>query len=94
VVDANNSPVIGTVVVLRGTLNGSTIEQQTVSGINKEYGPSGFEFVLGSAPVESNKTLYVQLVDQQNIPLSDPVQVTTSTECTKNLVMIRFKKNR
>ena len=94
VVDANNSPVIGTVVVLRGTLNGSTIEQQTVSGINKEYGPSGFEFVLGSAPVASNKTLYVQLVDQQNIPLSDPVQVTTSTECNKNLVMVRFKKNR
>ena len=94
VVDANNSPVIGTVVVLRGTLNGSTIEQQTVSGINKEYGPSGFEFVLGSAPVESNKTLYVQLVDQQNIPLSDPVQIVTSSDCNKNLVMVRFKKNR
>lgn len=94
VVDANNSPVIGTVVVLRGTLNGSTIEQQTVSGINKEYGPSGFEFVLGNAPVESNKTLYVQLVDQQNIPLSDPVQITTSTDCSKNLVMVRFKRNR
>jgi len=94
VVDANNSPVIGTVVVLRGTLNGSTMEQQTVSGINKEYGPSGFEFVLGSAPVESNKTLFVQLVDQQNIPLSDPVQITTSAECNKNLVMVRFKRNR
>jgi hypothetical protein len=94
VVDANNSPVIGTVVVLRGTLNGSTIEQQTVSGINKEYGPSGFEFVLGTTPVASNKTLFVQLVDQQNIPLSDPVQITTSTECSKNLVMVRFKRNR
>jgi len=94
VVDANNSPVIGTVVVLRGTLSGSTIEQQTVSGINKEYGPSGFEFVLGTAPVESNKTLYVQLVDQQNIPLSDPIQISTSTDCGKNLVMVRFKKNR
>ena len=94
VVDANNSPVIGTVVVLRGTLDGSTIEQQTVSGINKEYGPSGFEFVLGTAPVESKKTLYVQLVDQQNIPLSDPVQIDTSTDCSKNLVMVRFKRNR
>jgi hypothetical protein len=94
VVDANNSPVIGTVVVLRGTLNGSTIEQQTVSGINKEYGPSGFEFVLGSAPVASNDTLYVQLVDQQNIPLSDPVRITTSTECSRNLVMVRFRRNR
>jgi hypothetical protein len=94
VVDANNSPVIGTVVVLRGTLNGTRIEQQTVSGINKEYGPSGFEFVLGTSPIASDKTLYVQLVDQQNIPLSDPVQITTSTDCTKNLVMVRFKRNR
>ncbi|HEX5808788.1 MAG TPA: hypothetical protein VFY25_09000 [Anaerolineales bacterium] len=94
VVDASNSPVIGTVVVLRGTLNGNTIEQQTVSGINKEYGPSGFEFVLGTSPVASDKTLYVQLVDQQNIPLSDPVQITTSADCTKNLVMVRFKRNR
>jgi hypothetical protein len=94
VVDANNSPVIGTVVVLRGTLNGSTIEQQTVSGINKEYGPSGFEFVLGTGPVASSKTLFVQLVDQQNIPLSDPVTIDTSTECSKNLVMVRFKRNR
>ena len=94
VVDANNSPVIGTVVVLRGTLDGSTIEQQTVTGINKEYGPSGFEFVLGNAPIASNKTLYVQLVDQQNIPLSDPAPFSTSTECSKNLVMVRFKKNR
>ena len=94
VVDANNSPVIGTVVVLRGMLDGSTIEQQTVTGINKEYGPSGFEFVLGNAPIASNKTLYVQLVDQQNIPLSDPAPFSTSTECSKNLVMVRFKKNR
>jgi hypothetical protein len=94
VVDANNSPVIGTVVVLRGTLDGSTIEQQTVAGINKEYGPSGFEFVLGNAPIASNKTLYVQLVDQQNIPLSDPAPISTSTDCSKNLVMVRFKKNR
>ncbi len=94
VVDANNSPVIGTVVVLRGTLNGSTVEQQTVSGINKEYGPSGFEFVIGNAPIVSDKTLYVQMVDQQNIPLSDPVQISTSTDCSKNLVMVRFKRNR
>ena len=92
--DANNSPVIGTVVVLRGTLNGSTVEQQTVSGINKEYGPSGFEFVIGNAPVASNNTLYVQLVDLQNIPLSDKISVVTSAECNKNLVIVRFKKNR
>jgi hypothetical protein len=96
VVDASNTPVIGVVVVLRGSLNGNNIDQQTVSGINKEYGQSGFEFVIGKAPVASTKTLYVQLVDQSNIPLSDPVYVTTlaQADCGKNLVIVRFKKNR
>jgi len=82
------------VVVLRGTLDGKSVEQQTVTGINKEYGPSGFEFVLGSAPVQTKNTLYVQLVDLQNIPLSDQVYVSTSSDCAKNLVLVRFKKNK
>jgi len=94
VVDNNGGHVIGTVVVLRGSLNGNLIEQQTVSGINKEYGQSGFEFVLGNAPVATSKTLYVQLVDQSNLPLSDPIYVTTSADCKKNLVLVRFKKTR
>lgn len=92
VVNANNSPIIGQVVVLRGTLNGSSIEQQTVSGINKEYGESGFEFVIGNAPIAST-TLYLQLVDLSGIPLSDKITVPTSADCTKNLVLVRFKKN-
>jgi hypothetical protein len=92
VVDANNTPMIGIVVVLRGSLNGNVIDLATVSGVNKAYGPSGFEFVLGNAPVSSTKTLYVQLVDQSNIPLSDPIYITTSSDCSKNLVLVRFKK--
>jgi hypothetical protein len=94
VVDTNGSHIVGTVVVLRGMLNGNTVEQQTVTGINKEYGQSGFEFVLGNAPVESRGTLYVQLVDLQNIPMSDKVFMNTSSDCTKNLVLVRFRKNR
>src|SRR5215470_17063768 len=34
VVDAKNSPVIGIVVVLGGSLNGNNISQQTVSGVS------------------------------------------------------------
>lgn len=92
VVNANNGPIIGQVIVLRGTLDGKSIEQQTVSGINKAYGESGFEFVLGNTPVAST-TLYVQLVDLNGLPLSDKISVPTSTDCTKNLVLVRFKKN-
>jgi len=94
VVDASNSPVIGMVVVLRGFLSGSSVDLTTVSSVNPEYGQSGFEFVLGNTPVASNKTLYVQLVDQSGIPLSDKVEITTSSDCAKNLVIVRFKKIR
>ena len=92
--DESGSPVIGMVVVLRGSLDGSTVEQQNLSGINKEYGSSGFEFVIGNAPIASNKTLYVQLVDLNNIPLSDKIEITTYNDCSKNLILVRFKKNR
>lgn len=94
VVDANNSHVIGTVVFLRGFLNGESVDLTTVTGVNKEYGPSGYEFVLGNTPIASNKTLYVQLVDLNGIPLSDRVEISTSADCSKNLVLVRFKKNR
>ncbi|MEP6895220.1 MAG: hypothetical protein ABI986_06400 [Chloroflexota bacterium] len=94
VVDASNGPVIGVVIVLRGSLDGKLIDQPTVSGINKEYGQSGFEFVLGNVPIKTDKTLYVQLVDQNNVPLSDKIFVSTSTDCAKNLVLVRFKKTR
>lgn len=94
VVDAKNNSVIGTVVVLRGFLNGNSVDLTTVSGVNPEYGQSGFEFVLGNTPVSSNKTLYVQLLDLNNIPLSDKVEISTSTDCAKNLVLVRFKKSR
>jgi hypothetical protein len=94
VVDTNNSDVIGMVVFLRGFLDGKTVDLTTVSGVNKEYGQSGYEFVLGNAPIASNKTLYVQLIDQSGVPLSNKVEIVTSADCAKNLVIVRFKKNR
>ena len=94
VVDANNSHVIGMVVVLRGFLDGKSVDIPTVTGVTKEYGESGYEFVIGNAPIASNKTLYVQLVDLNGIPLSDKVEISTSADCAKNLVLVRFKKNR
>ena len=94
VVDTNGGQIFGTVVVLRGFLNGKSVDLTTVSGITPEYGQSGFEFFLGDAPVASTKTLYVQLVDQSNVPLSDKVEITTYNDCTKNLVIVRFKQNR
>jgi hypothetical protein len=45
-------------------------------------------------PVASNDTLYLQLLDQAGLPLSDNVYIDTFNDCKKNLVLVRFKKNR
>jgi len=92
--DQNSSPIIGLVVRLAGSLDGKTIELTTVSGVSEEYGKSGFEFVLGETPVDSRDTIYVQLLDQAGLPLSDRVYFDTFSDCEKNLILVRFKKNR
>lgn len=92
--DRDSSPVIGIVVRLGGTYNGKTVELTTVSGVNPEYGKSGFEFELGSTPINSNDKIYVQLLDQAGLPLSEKITIDTFEDCKKNLVLVRFKKNR
>ncbi len=92
--DMDKSPLIGVVIRVGGTLIGSTVDQVTVSGLNQEYGRSGFEFKLGEAPLPSSQTMYIQLLDQASLPLSDKIYFSTSGECNQNLVLIRFKKVR
>ena len=92
--DQNSGPIIGIVVRLAGTYDGKSVELTTVSGISPEYGKSGFEFVLGDTPLDSRDKVYVQLLDQAGLPLSEEIYIDTSSDCKKNLVLVRFKKNR
>jgi hypothetical protein len=94
VVDANNSDIIGMVVRLVGKYNGKSVEMTSVSGVTPDYGKSGFEFVLGTTPLAAKDELFVQLLDQAGLPLSDNVYIETFNDCKKNLVLVRFKKNR
>ena len=92
--DQNNSPIVGIVIRLTGRLDGKNIDMTNLSGINLEYGKSGFEFFLGTVPLNSRDDLYVQLLDQAGLPLSERVYINTYNDCEKNLVLVRFKKNR
>jgi hypothetical protein len=94
VVDANNSDIIGMVIRIAGRYNGKTVSMTTVSGVSPDYGKSGFEFVLGTVPISSNDTLYLQLLDQAGLPLADNIYIDTFNDCKKNLILVRFKKNR
>lgn len=96
VVDENDSPLLGVVVRVQGELIGEIVDMTTVSGVSPYYGKSsGFEFLLGDAPIPSDgESLYLRLYDQGGLPLSDEVRFSTSAECDKNLVLIRFIKVR
>jgi hypothetical protein len=91
--DTNGSAITGMVLRLTGALNGKPINLTTVSGVSPDYGKSGYEFVLGKAPVASTDPLTLQLLDQAGLPLSQNVYLVTTNDCKKNLILVRFKKN-
>ena len=91
--DANGSPIVGMVLRLTGTLDGKPVNLTTVSGVSPDYGKSGYEFALGATPVASTQPLTLQLLDQAGLPLASNVYIVTSNLCTKNLILVRYKKN-
>ena len=97
VVDANNADMSGMVINLVGRYNGKSVGPNgfttTVSGIAPAYGRSGYEFFLGTVPILSKGELLVQITDLAGLPLSDNITIDTFNDCSKNLVLVRFKKN-
>jgi hypothetical protein len=97
VVDANNTDITPAIINLIGTYNGKSVGPNgfttTVSGIASAYGKSGYEFFLGTVPISSRGQLYLQIVDQAGLPLSDNISIDTFNDCSKNLILVRFKKN-
>jgi hypothetical protein len=93
-VDMNNSPVLYLTIRITGSLAGKNINIPNLTGTASIYGQAGFEFVLGDQPIASSNTLWIQLEDQQGLPLTEQVKITTYDDCAKNLVLIRFKKVR
>ncbi|MFN8413316.1 MAG: hypothetical protein U0Z26_13085 [Anaerolineales bacterium] len=93
VVDANNADMAGLVIHLSGMYNGKTKNEPTVSGVAPAYGKSGYEFFLGTVPISSKGGLSIQILDQAGLPLSDSITIDTFNDCSKNLVLVRFKKN-
>jgi hypothetical protein len=93
VVDANNADMLSFTIRLIGFYNGKSKNELTVSGISPTYGKSGFEFKLGTVPISSKGELSIQLLDQAGLPLSNNISIDTFNDCTKNLALVRFKKN-
>ena len=93
VVYANNTDMLRITIRLVGSYNGKSKNELTVSSIAPAYGKSGYEFFLGTVPINAKGDLTLQLLDQAGLPLSDAIDIDLSKDCSKNLVLVRFKKN-
>lgn len=93
VYDLQSRPVQGIIVKMGGSYNYQALEEQvTLTGTARAYGESGYEFTISNIIVPSNHTLWVQLVDQAAIPLSDKIYFDTYADCNRNVILINFKQ--
>ncbi len=85
-------PLSGITLSLTGSLDFTTYDQTTLSGAAPQYGEGGYEFYLGGALIASQGNLSLQILSDDGQPISDPVAITTYSDCQQNLILINFKQ--
>ena len=90
VTDRSGNPLMGITLALTGSLDFTTYNQTTQSGAAPQYGEGGYEFYLGGALTASQGNLYLQLVGDDGQSISDPIAITTYSDCQRNLILINF----
>lgn len=93
VFDSEGLPVSGILVESGGNLGETEISGLTLTGMAPVYGDGGFEIVLRDSPVSSDGDIWIQLMDQANLPLSEKIYIQTYDSCDSNLVKINFEQN-
>lgn len=92
--DMQGTPLVGITVQLGGYINAKSQYQLSLTGTALQYGPAGYEFTITDQAVASSEALWVQLLDQSGIPLSNRIYFDTYDDCQRNLILINFKKIR
>ncbi len=94
VFDKDGKPLTQLVVVITGPYNGKNLNLVGMTGMDsgKPYGPGAFELVIGNKPVNTVNQLKIQVFDLAGNALSEPVEFSTLADCSKNLIIINFKK--
>jgi hypothetical protein len=97
VFDLRDSVILGQQVQLGGVLPGAPGPGDfslTLTGLATTYGAGFYEFTLANRPIASQGTLWLQVLDQQGLPMSDKVYFDTYAECDQNLLLIDFEQVR
>jgi hypothetical protein len=95
VTSLNDEAVPGLLVQLGGSMPGmDTLDMYSITGYATQYGEGGYEITLANSLVATTGTIWIQLMDQQKLPLSDKVYFDTYDDCEMNLIMISFDQVR
>ncbi|MBN1537294.1 MAG: hypothetical protein JW908_11225 [Anaerolineales bacterium] len=93
VLNMSGAPVsTGVIIRVSGELGGVKKDITSLTGTARQYGEAGYEIVLGTTPIESRNSLWVQLLDQAGLPMSPRVVFDTYASCDQNLIFITFKQ--
>jgi len=97
VIDVDGAPLLNLFIEVGGTLGGKNIGNPTLlqmTGLATAFGPAGYEVKLADKPIDSNGTLWIRVIDQAGLPLSDKVHFYTYADCQQNLIIIYFQQIR
>lgn len=90
VFDLDKRGMVGLLVHLEGP-NGLSVD--AVTGSQLRYGPSGWEIVLGNAPVATTGSYRIQLRNASGQPLSETIVFSTFQDCARNHILFNFDRN-
>jgi hypothetical protein len=91
--DLKNSPLaLGIIVQVGGVVDGKVLNITSLTGTATQYGPAGYEVTLADKPVATQGVVWIRLLDQSGFAISDRIFIATSSDCTKNLVIVNFKQ--
>ena len=91
--DLQGAPMVGITVQLGGYLD-RTISQFSLTGTALQFGPAGYEFTVANQVQSSHNEVWVMLLDQAGVPLSNRTYFDTYEDCEKNIILINFRQVR
>ena len=91
--DLQGAPMVGITVQLGGYLD-RTISQFSLTGTALQFGPAGYEFTVANQVQSSHNEVWVMLLDQSGVPLSNRIYFDTYEDCEKNIILINFRQVR
>jgi hypothetical protein len=94
VFDMDGGPVRLQSVHMEGQLGGMPIALTTLTGTAGVLGESGYIFDLATHPIASSQTLWIQLVDEAGLPLSEKFYLVTYDSCEQNFVLVNWHQVR